>query len=122
MFENAARMKLRFSFRGQISVEDLWDLTVEDLDGIFKSLSSELKDQKGESLLEKKTKNDEILELKVGIIKHIVMVKLKEQEMRENEIIRSGKKQKLLGILAEKQDEQYRNLSIEDLTERINEI
>lgn len=122
MFENAARMKLRFSFRGQISVEDLWDLAVEDLDGIFKSLSSELKDQKGESLLEKKTKNDEILELKVGLIKHIVMVKLKEQEMRENEIIRSGKKQKLLGILAEKQDEKYRDMSIEDLTERINEI
>lgn len=122
MFESAVRTKLRFFFRGQISVEDLWDLSVEDLDNIFKSLSSELKDQKGESLLEKKTKSDEILELKVELIKHVVAVKLKEQELRENEIIRSGKKQKLLGILAEKQDEHYRGMSIEDITKCIDEI
>lgn len=121
MFEKAARMKLRFSFRGQISAEDLWDLEVGDLDSIFQILSFKLKDQKGESLLEKKTEKDEVLELQVALIRHIVKIKLKEQEVRENAVIRSEKKQRLLGILAEKQEDRYRDMSIEDLTECIKE-
>jgi len=119
MFEKAARMKLRFPFRGQCSVEDLWDLSVEDLDGVFKELNAELKEAKGESLLEIKTKTDEILELKVAIIRRIVTIKLEEQKASENAGLRAEKKQKLLGIIAEKQDEQYKGMPLEDLTKLV---
>jgi len=122
MFEKAVRMKLRFPFRGLCSVEDLWDLSVEDLDSVFKELNAELKEAKGESLLETKTKTDEILELKAAIIKRIVAVKLEEQKARENEMLKVEKKQKLLSILAEKQDEQYKGMSIEELNRLVDEL
>lgn len=122
MFEKAVRMKLRFPFRGLCSVEDLWDLSVEDLDSVFKELNAELKEAKGESLLETKTKTDEILELKAAIIKRIVAVKLEEQKARENEMLKAEKKQKLLSILAEKQDEQYKGMSIEELNRLVDEL
>lgn len=75
MFEIATRNKFRFPFKGVISTEDLWDLSVESLDNVFKTLNSEMKKTKEESLLSTKSKDDEVLELKIEIVKHIVAVK-----------------------------------------------
>ena len=36
IFEAATRYKYRFPFKGMISVEDLWDLKLQDLDSVFK--------------------------------------------------------------------------------------
>ena len=44
MFEKASRIKLRYSTnRGVLSVEDLWDLSLEQLDPIAINLSKRLK-------------------------------------------------------------------------------
>ncbi|WP_243033922.1 hypothetical protein [Clostridium sp. AF50-3] len=56
----AARCKYRFPYRGNISVEDLWDLPVKALDGIFKTLNAEVKQSQEESLLENKSPEDEV--------------------------------------------------------------
>ena len=82
MFEIALRTKARFPFKGQVSTEDLWDLSVRDLDTIFKALNSQKKRVSEESLLSVTTSEDEELELKIEIIKHIVSVKLAEAEAK----------------------------------------
>lgn len=51
MFEIATRTKMRFPFKGMISVEDLWDLSVQNLDKVFKTLNSQRKEAQEESLL-----------------------------------------------------------------------
>lgn len=35
IFEAATRYKYRFPFKGMISVEDLWDLKLQDLDSVI---------------------------------------------------------------------------------------
>jgi len=123
MFEQAIRIKLRFNFdRGRCSIEDLWDLSVEELDSIYKRLNLEMKEQKEESLLKKKSVADEILELKINIVKHIVTIKFNEQKTRENETLRTERKQKLLSIIAEKQDEELKGKSIDELNELVNSL
>ena len=47
-----------FEIKGMISSEDLWDLSVENLDNVFKTLNSEMKKTKEESLLSTKSKDD----------------------------------------------------------------
>ena len=109
MFEVAVRNKFRFPFRGTISVEDLWDLSVQQLDGIFKTLKSQEKKAQEESLLDTRTPEDEILMTKIEIIKYIVNVKLSEARQAERARELHDQKQKILGILADKQDEDLRN-------------
>lgn len=59
LFELATRCKYRFPYRGQITIEDLWDLRLADLDSVFKTLNAEVKKASEESLLKLKTKEDE---------------------------------------------------------------
>lgn len=115
LFEVATRNKFRFPFKGNLSVEDLWELNVEDLDSIFKILNRDVKQAKEESLLGTKTKEDKILEMKINIIKHIVNVKQEEEKEKIKIKERKEQKQKIMSILATKQDEVLQNKSVEEL-------
>ena len=122
MFEVAVRNKFRFPFKGVISVEDLWDLSVQQLDGIFKTLKSQEKKAQEESLLDTRTPEDEVLKTKIDIIRHIVTVKLDEAKQAERAKENRDQKQKILGILAEKQDADLRNKTPEELQAILNQL
>lgn len=122
MFEVAVRTKMRFPFKGLISVEDLWDLSVENLDSIFKALNSQVKKTKEESLLVTKTKEDETLSTMIEIVKHIVNVKLTEENARFQAKEQKEKKQKIMGILSVKQDADLQNKSVEELKAMLDEL
>ena len=122
MFEVAVRTKMRFPFRGQISVEDLWDLSVENLDSIFKVLNSQLKQVKEESLLNKRTKQDQEIDTRIEIVKYIVKVKLEEENLRLKAREQKEQKQKILEILSAKQDESLQNKSVEELEAMLNKL
>ena len=122
MFEVAIRSKFRFNFRGSISTEDLWDLSVTDLDSIFKVLNSQVKQVKEESLLGSKSQQDKELELKIDIIKYIVTTKLEEQELRSKAREVKEYEQKLLSIMADKQDEELKNKSVDEIKRMLEEL
>jgi hypothetical protein len=115
MFESASRKKLRFSYRGVISTEDLWDLSLNDLDEIYRSTNSELKKISEDSLLEKKQNGAELLELRVEIVKHIFEAKVAESEAKKEAWERKLKKERLLEIIAKKQDEDLENKTLDEL-------
>lgn len=115
MFEQATREKLRFPFRGQIGVEDLWDLSVKDLDSVFKVLNKEAKEAEEESLLSTKTKETAVLDVKIAIVKHIVSVKLAEAEKRKQSAHRAEERKKLMALIADKEDAALRDKSTEEL-------
>lgn len=122
MFEVAVRNKFRFPFKGVISVEDLWDLSVQQLDSIFKTLKSQEQKAQEESLLDSRTPEDEALKTKIDIIRYIVGVKLDEAKQAERAKENHDQKQKILGILAEKQDADLRNKTPEELQAMLNQL
>lgn len=121
IFERATRMKLRFPYKGQISVEDLWDLPVQDLNKIYQELKRK-EISKVDSLLETKSREDEILALKVQIVTHIFEQKQFEALEMEDAQKRKEKKQKLLEILEKKQNAEYENLSLEELQRMASDL
>lgn len=122
MFEKATRLKIRFNYKGLCTIEDLWDLSLEELNSIYRDINSQLKEHKEESLLDKKTKQEELLELTINIIKHIFETKQQEQKEREGAILKAERKQKILGIIANKQDAELQDKSIEELNKLVDEL
>lgn len=122
LFVMAARQKLRFPFKGQVSAEDLWDLNVRDLDTIFKTLNAQSKQASEESLLATKSKEDDILEAKIAIVKFVVNTKLLEAEDQRIKAEQKERKNRIAEILADKQDEELRGKSIEELTAMLNSM
>lgn len=122
MFEVATRTKMRFPFKGMISVEDLWDLSVQNLDKVFKTLNSQKKEAQEESLLNVKSSEDEVLDTQIEIVKYIVGVKLEEQVTRVKAAENKEKKQKIMALMAKKDDEAMENMSKEDLQKLLDEL
>jgi hypothetical protein len=115
MFEIATKTKMRFPFKGQITVEDLWDLSVQSLDSIYKNLNAELKQTQEDSLLDTKTEHDKELETKIEIIKYVVQVKQAEKDAAAHAKEVKQNNQKILEVIAKKQDEALNGKSIDEL-------
>jgi hypothetical protein len=115
-------MKFRFPYKGVIAVEDLWDLPVEELDSIYKALNASAKKASEESLLTRPTKQDEVLDLKIEIIKYIVETKMYEERDRKSEYEKREKRQKLMSILAIKQDEELKGKSADEIKKMLDEL
>lgn len=122
LFEVATRNNYQFPFRGMINVIDLWDLSLTSLDSIFKTLNAESKKSQEESLLVTKTKEDEEISNKIGIVKYIVGVKLAEKKAREDAKKNAEKRQRLLEIKAKRQDAALENMSDEELNKALAEL
>ena len=122
IFEYATRNKVRFPFKGMISVEDLWDLSLVNLDSIYKMLNKQVKQSEEESLLNTKTSVDTELEVQIAIVKHIVSVKLEEQNARDQAAAKKAQKQKIMSIIATKENEALQNSSIDDLKKMLDEL
>lgn len=122
IFEYAVENKLRFPYKGSVSVEDLYDLTTTELDSIYKILKCEAKKADEESLLETKSNDDIALSVKIEIIKHIVVKKLAYIEARKKAAENKEQKNKILSIIAQKQDESLHGKSIEELKQMLENL
>ncbi|MFR3950755.1 MAG: hypothetical protein ACLTY2_01760 [Coprococcus eutactus] len=122
LFINATRNNYQFPFRGMINVIDLWDLSLTNLDSVFKTLNAEVKKSEEESLLNIKSKEDEEISNKIEIVKYIVSVKLDEKKKREDAKKNAEMRQRLLEIKAKRQDAALENMSDEDLDKALAEL
>ena len=126
IFEFATRSKLRFaSIRGELSVEQLWDIPLRsrddfNLNTIAKAANKALKEISEESFVETaKTAEHTRREAAMEVVKYVIDVKLAEEEAAKTRAEKKQEKEKLLGILAEKQAGKLSELSEKELQKRI---
>lgn len=122
LFETATRKKYRYPFRGMISTEDLWDLNMSQLDSIYKILTKNNRTEQEEESLMTEKKPDEDLQNMIEIVKHIFAVKKEACENARSAAEKAKKKERLLEILAQKQDASLTEKSEEELLKMIEEL
>ena len=113
LFEQASRQKLRFETSiGQLSTEQLWELTLPQLNEVAVSLNRKIKDASTESFIQTETKVPKDLSLRFEIVKAVIAVKMEEADKAKKAAIRKVERDKLLNALANKQDEKINSMSI----------
>lgn len=121
LFERAAKSKLRFqSNKGLLSVEDLYDLSLNSLDTIAKSINKRLKEETEESFIEAKSSSSTVLELQLDILKHIINDKLQVREANQKRAETMQRNQEIKEILARKKVKELEGKSVEELTSMLS--
>ena len=121
MFEKASRLKLRFNTnKGVLSAEDLWDLTLTELDTLFVELNKGLKESGSEGLLKKRaTKADKELDLRIAIVSRVFEVKNTEKEDAATRADQKAERERLIAIKAQRAEKAELELSDEELDTKI---
>lgn len=123
LFEIATRERYRFPYRGLISVEDLWGLPKADLNGIYKYLMGKRHENETDSLMdEMTTRANEALDNEIEIVKYIFQYKVDQENERIREKEKAEKKQRILELMAKKQDDELAEKSIEELEAMLKEL
>lgn len=129
IFEYATRNKLRFaSSRGELNVEQLWDVPLRSKDDfnlnmVAKAASKVLKDCTEESFVEtNRTAQHVRLEVALDVVKHIIEIKIQDEEHAKQRADNKIEREKLLAILADKQLGKLSALSESELKKRIEAL
>ena len=122
IFEAASKNKYRYPYKGMITTEDLWDLTQAQLDMVYKALNKGVSEAQVSSLMRKVTDVDAELLNKIEIVKYIFNAKEAEAEARKNDAAKHAKKQRILDILAQKQEDALQSMSEDELKKMLDEL
>jgi hypothetical protein len=116
IFEYASRNKLRFaSTKGLLSSEDLWSLSLPQLDTIAKAINKDLKNAAEESFIAEKSQKDTNLEVSLEIVKYVISHKLAQQDAATKRAETLAQKEQLANIIAMKKSEALMSKPIEEL-------
>lgn len=119
IYKQASRVGLRIATpKGMLSVEQLWTLSQNNLASSIKEAKSNLKTSEGEDelgFLEETNSADPIAQLCFDILKDVYLTKKSEAEAIRDAASIKAHNQKILGLIAEKQEEGLKGMSIAEL-------
>lgn len=114
------RLKLRFpTAKGYLSVEQLWDLSLEELDKVVVSLEDNYNKSSEKSYIVKASEKDAETKLMFDVALDILQTKMEEKNEQKRSYEIKKHNEKILELIDKKKDEELSNLSIDDLTKLI---
>ena len=123
MFENALKNGFRYpSNKGLITTEDLFCLSLNDLNEIAKKINKLIKDSEEESFIPGPNFNNNNNSKRLDIVKHIINLKINEQNAKMIEKSNAEKRQRILEIINKKDEESLENMSKEELEKLLTSI
>ena len=123
MYKQLIKDKTRFTTsKGNLSLEQLWDLSINELDTLAVSLQDAYdKSNNKKSFIEKKTTKDKNLKLQLDVVLDILQTKMEEAEVSKTKAENKARNQKIREIIAQKQDDALTKMSLKELTGMLTE-
>jgi len=118
MFEIAAAAKLRFNTPmkgGNMTAEDLFDLSLPGLNKIAKSLNKQIKETSEETFIGDKSTVDKELETKFSIVKRVIEIRLAARDAIENAKEVKDFNEQIKRLIHDKENDELKGKSIEEL-------
>ena len=115
-FKLASQQKLRFQTnKGLLSTEQLWDLSLEDLDALAVSLETEHKESGKKSFLVKTSTKDKTAKLRFDVALDVLNTKVEEMHAAQEAAEIKEHNKKIIALISEKKDESLKGKSIKQL-------
>lgn len=116
-FKEASKLGLRFQTnKGLLSVEQLWSLSVTELDNLAVSLEAQVESSTKKSFIVKKTEKDKTAKLRFDIVLEILEDKVDERDAASKKKEDKAHNDKILALIAKKQEGELEGKSVEELT------
>lgn len=118
MYKDASLRKLRFQTSlGNLSVEQLWDLSEKQLANSIMSVSKLLNKNNDDELnfLDSNNVIDTENELRFNILKDVYLTKKKEKEQKRDEAQNKEFNSRIDQLIFEKKEQELRNLTVDEL-------
>jgi hypothetical protein len=129
VFEQAVRKKYRFpSPQGELSTEEIFDLPLTssnnraNLDDIARSLNKQLKSGNDVSFVNPDKKSDPEIQAKFDLIMYVIKLRIAENEAALKQKENAAKRQKILAIMSDREDESLRNMPLDELKKLIESL
>lgn len=123
IFEKAIREKLRFdSTRGQLTTEDLWDLSLEKLNEMAIEVNNKLQLEEQPSFIPDQKKRPSNLSLKLEILKHVITEKYNADKAKADRKKRREELEELKKLAETKASDAIQKQPLSKILAKIEEI
>ncbi len=120
IYKTAAQAGIRFTTgRGEYTTEDLFSLSLKDLDSMAVNVNRQLKNGDGETFLEnpdpKKRKETAVNQLRLDILKDVIQTKQEENRVKTEKAKAAAQRNFLLQLRDKKRLDKMEGLSLEEI-------
>ena len=115
-FKQATKEKLRFQTnKGLLSAEQLWDLSLADLDNLAVELQEKYEESGKKSFLVKRSVKDKTAKLRFDVVLDVLQTKSDEMEEAKQKAEDKKHNEEIMQLIVEKQKEGLKGKSIKQL-------
>ena len=116
MYKQASKSKLRIeTSRGALSIEQIWDLPLAELDKLAVELEEKTKTSATKSFIAEKTTEDATAQLKFDIVLDILKTKMEANKAALDQKKKKENNQKIHALIERKKENKMEEMSVEEL-------
>jgi hypothetical protein len=120
MYKQASRLKLRFqTSKGPLTTEQLWDLSISELDKLAVFLEKDYEKSDGKSFVRKSSEKDKVAKLRFDLVLDVLNTKMEEDEAARNASDTKAHNERILALIAKKKESALESLTVEELEKQL---